>query len=140
MPLPFALAPLMLKFASVKRFLAAIPAPLWFGLAALLVLFLVWRWHIGEVADARAEGRDTERAAWVARSEEIKAMAAALQRSADQLRAAAETRDRARIATNRKEVDDATRNIPDQGTSARQRARACIELRRRGQDSPACQS
>lgn len=41
-----------------------------------------------------------------------------------------------------KEIDDATQGIPDQAPSARQRARACVELRRqakeRGQPQPAC--
>lgn len=47
-------------------------------------------------------------------------------------------------ATNRqREIDNATRNIPDQAPSARQRSRVCIELRREakthGRNQPACQ-
>lgn len=90
--------------------------------------------------DAYKDGQRDERAAWELKAAEMKALAEKLQRKADQLRQTAEQADRSRIATNRKEVDDATRNIPDQGTSDRQRTRACIELRRQGQNPPACQS
>jgi hypothetical protein len=38
-----------------------------------------------------------------------------------------------------KEIDDATRNIPDQMPSARQRARVCVELRRQGIRHPSCE-
>jgi uncharacterized protein YlxW (UPF0749 family) len=44
----------------------------------------------------------------------------------------------ATIAANRKEVDDAVAHIPDQAPSARQRARACLELRRQGAAPAAC--
>lgn len=53
-------------------------------------------------------------------------------------------KDRDDIATKQRmqEIDNATRNIPDQAPSARQRARACVELRReakqRGKPQPAC--
>lgn len=89
--------------------------------------------------DAYGDGERHERAAWEAKAAEMARQAAELQRRADQLRQAAEQQDEARIATNRKEVDDAVKNIPDQGTSARQRARACLELRRQGKSSAACQ-
>lgn len=89
--------------------------------------------------DAYNDGQRDERAAWEIKAAEMKALAEKLQRHADTLRQAASDLDKTRIATNRKEVDDATRNIPDQGTSARQHTRACIELRRQGQNPPACQ-
>ncbi len=52
-------------------------------------------------------------------------------------------RDEAASQQRREEIDNATRNIPDQAPSARQRARVCVELRRqakqRGKPEPACQ-
>lgn len=42
----------------------------------------------------------------------------------------------------KREIDDATSNLPDQAPSARQRSRACIELQRQakaaGRNPPAC--
>lgn len=40
------------------------------------------------------------------------------------------------IADRRKDLDDAKANLPDQGLTARQRARACAELRRQGKVCP----
>lgn len=90
--------------------------------------------------DAYSDGKRDERAAWELKAAEMKALAEKLQRKADQLRQAAEQADRTRIATNRQEVDNAVSKIPDQRTSPRQHARACLELRRQGQNPPACQS
>ena len=90
--------------------------------------------------DAYNDGKRDERAAWEAKATELARQAAILQRRADQLRQSAEQLDRARIARNRQEVNDALRNVADQATSDRQRIRACIELRRQGQNPPACQS
>jgi hypothetical protein len=45
--------------------------------------------------------------------------------------------DNAAAAARKQEIDDATRNIPDQAPSARQRARVCIELRRQHEQLPA---
>jgi hypothetical protein len=51
-------------------------------------------------------------------------------------------RDEAASQQRKQEIDNATRNIPDQAPSARQRARACVELRRQAKLSrkpePAC--
>ena len=104
----------------------------------ILLLFVGSAWFLRH--DAFNDGQRVERAAWEKKAADLKAEAEKLQRHADQLRASAETVDRDRIATNRKEVDDATSNIPDQRTSPRQHARACIELRRQGQNPAACQS
>jgi predicted nucleic acid-binding Zn-ribbon protein len=45
-------------------------------------------------------------------------------------------------AIRKQEIDNATRNLPDQAPSARQRARVCVELRRQAQERrqpvPAC--
>jgi uncharacterized protein HemX len=50
--------------------------------------------------------------------------------------------DDAAAQQRQQEIDNATRNIPDQAPSARQRARVCVELRReakqRGKPEPAC--
>lgn len=50
--------------------------------------------------------------------------------------------DEAASRQRKQEIDDATRNIPDQAPSARQRARACLELRRQaeasGRPQPSC--
>jgi hypothetical protein len=110
--------------------------PVLIGLAVLIALGALWGW--GQMR-YRAGVHD-ERAAWEVKVAELKAKAETIQRRADQILRRAEALDRERIASNRREVDDALRNIPDQATSDRQRSRACIELRRRGQNSPACQS
>ncbi len=51
-------------------------------------------------------------------------------------------RDETASTQRQEEIDHATRNIPDQAPSARQRARACVELRRQAKASggrePAC--
>lgn len=51
-------------------------------------------------------------------------------------------RDDAAAQQRQQEIDNATRNIPDQAPSARQRARVCVELRHRAQErrqpQPAC--
>jgi uncharacterized protein HemX len=64
------------------------------------------------------------------------------ERKADTNLQTQKTRDDAAAEQRRKEIDNATRNIPDQAPSARQRARACVELRRQAQQHhkpvPAC--
>lgn len=65
-----------------------------------------------------------------------------LERKADQGLRQEQTRDNAAAQQRQTEIDNATRNLPDQATSARQRTRACIELRRQaatnGRPQPAC--
>lgn len=84
---------------------------------------------------AYCEGKKAERSHWNAKVAEIARQAAEIQRLADEVRRHAEQLDRARIASNRQEVDNAVRDIPDQGLTDRQRARVCVELRR--QNAPA---
>lgn len=64
------------------------------------------------------------------------------ERKADANLQSQKARDDAAAEQRREEIDNATRNIPDQAPSARQRARACLELRRqakqRGKPIPAC--
>lgn len=77
-------------------------------------------------------GRDHERAEWQAEVEKVREK----RRKASELAAEADAKIAADAATpitdKRKEIDNATANLPDQNLSARQRARACAELRRTG--------
>lgn len=100
----------------------------------LLVLGALWFLR----SDAYKDGQRAERAKWELQVEKQRTEAQRLQREADRLRLAAEQFERERIARNRQEVEDAVRDIADQTTTPRQRARACLELRRQGQSSPAC--
>lgn len=77
-------------------------------------------------------GRDHERAEWNKEVAKVrKARTEAMQRAseADAKRAAEGAKP---IIEKRKEIDNATANLPDQSPSARQRARGCAELRRQG--------
>jgi len=119
--------------------LAAIPKGLaeWIRLGVVTVLVAVSSFTLGQ-----CDGQKTERHAWERKIEQDKAAQAIRERQADfelqKERAGATDEARAR----QKEIDDATRNLPDQGLTARQRARACAELRRQAQaagwDQPAC--
>lgn len=64
------------------------------------------------------------------------------ERKADRNLNEQKARDQAEKAEREKEIDDATQGIHDQAPSARQRARACVELRRQaraeGRLEPAC--
>jgi sRNA-binding protein len=108
-----------------------------------------WRAAVGFVAAAplffllgQCDGRKSERSAWEAKIARNQVEAERKARAADEQRRAQQARDEKKIADNRKEVDDATAPIPDQAPSARQRARACLELRRQaaasGSPPPAC--
>ena len=79
-----------------------------------------------------------ERAVWERVVREQQAKLDAAQRAADQMLAATRERDQAAIAESRKELEDAVDAIPDQGTTDRQRTRACLLLRRAGTAPPAC--
>jgi hypothetical protein len=65
------------------------------------------------------------------------------ERKADANLQTQKTRDDAATEQRQQEIDNATRNIPDQAPSARQRARVCLELQRqakqRGKPISACQ-
>jgi hypothetical protein len=87
--------------------------------AALALLVLIGIGGCDAVRDARAARKQAER-----------------ERTADRNLGRARQVQEAAIITNRKEVDDATAPIPDQPPSARQRARACVELRRQGGSAP----
>ena len=110
----------------------------WWKLAAGMILGAALCFPLAQ-CDGKRIGKASERAAWEAKAAEMKIRAEQMQRTADNLRLNAEALQRAANARNRQEVDNAVRNIPDQGTSPRQHARACLELRRQGQNPPACQ-
>lgn len=77
-------------------------------------------------------GRDHERDAWEAKVEEIRAKREQTADTAAKIDVETATQSSAAITEKRKEIDNATANLPDQGLTARQRARACAELRRQG--------
>lgn len=93
-------------------------------------------------ADAYSDGEKAERGRWETKIERAKAEQAKRERTADANLQTQKGRDDAAAAARQQEIDNATRNIPDQGLSARQRARACLELRRQakasGRPQPAC--
>lgn len=88
------------------------------------------------------KGERAERARWEAKAAKLDAQAQRVARAADALAAQRQAEGEAAISAQRKEIDDAARNIPDQAPTARQHARACIELlrqaRARGLPDPAC--
>ena len=113
------------KLLPVRKVLAAIPHWVWLALLAVVALTL-WGNH------RYAAGRAEEAEAWEAEVAEIRrerdAAAAKAKRADLALRAAGlET-----ISERRKELDNATADLPDQGLTPRQRARVCAELRRTG--------
>lgn len=108
-----------------------------------------WRALLGAAIAAPAcflvgqcDGRSSERARLQADQAKASLEQAGRDRAADSNLNQAKQQQEAAIAADRKEVDDATAHIPDQAPSARQRARACLELRRqsadRGAAPPAC--
>ncbi len=112
----------MIWVASALGFLKRIPFVAYAIAAALLVAFL---WHRAEM---RESYRDGQANVWA----QVQAAEAAQREREREATAKLELAKRldAKEATARKaEIDDATRNLPDQALSARQRARVCIELR-----------
>jgi hypothetical protein len=77
-------------------------------------------------------GRDHERAAWEARVKEVREKRQETAAAAAKTDVETATQSSAAITEKRKEIDNATANLPDQGLTPRQRARACAELRRQG--------
>lgn len=89
-------------------------------------------------AAAFQSGRMVERRQWKAAAAEAAQKAIEAARAADTKAVERRAAGAAAVAQERKEVNDAVSQIPDQPTSARQRARACVELRRQGASAPAC--
>ena len=107
----------------------SVPREAWYGLAA----FAAW-WCFSAYYIEVGEGR--EAAKWkkeVAQIEEERDAALLVASEKDALIAAAGN---AAIEKAQKELEDATKDIPDQTVSARQRARACYELQRQGRRCP----
>lgn len=77
-------------------------------------------------------GRDHERAAWEARVKEVREKRLETAAAAAKTDVETAAQSSAAITEKRKEIENATANLPDQGLTARQRARACAELRRQG--------
>jgi hypothetical protein len=108
------------------------------GLAALALVAAVV-FSIKAYGNARYEaGILEERTIWETAVAEAERKQAEAQRKADQNLAGQKAEDERRIAEGRQEIENAVSDIPDQGTSARQRARACHELRRQGEAPAAC--
>jgi predicted Holliday junction resolvase-like endonuclease len=112
----------------------------WARIAAgvLLLLLIVWLAR----CDAYRDGVSAEQAR---QQEQIQKDAAAQrerERKADEKLREGEAQARQAAEQRTQEIDNATRDIPDQAPSARQRSRACIELRRQaaanGGPQPAC--
>lgn len=100
--------------------------------ANLVVMLAICGALYGAYCWAWDQGRDHERTAW---NEKIQEIRAKRQRQAD----TAATGDVAiadqattAIEDRRKELDNATAKLPDQGLTPRQRARSDAELRRQG--------
>lgn len=113
--------------------------------AAHALLSTWWRALLGAVIAAplcflagQCDGKRAAHAEQQAAEAKALAAQAARERTADANLTQTRQQQTAAIAAARKEVDDATAQIPDQAPTARQRARACVELRRQGHAAPAC--
>lgn len=109
----------------IWRFLKKIP---WQVYVVIGVCLLIWQYGERRYEDGVAD----ERARVIAAN--IKKERARIAREMEAATEDAETKTvgEQTIAERRKELDNATANIPDQGLTDRQRARVCAELRRQG--------
>lgn len=109
----------------------------WWKAAAGLVLGFLLCWPV-----ASCSGRHSEAAEWRAAMAKVQALAVERARQADNQRTQEVGAANHSIATARQELDNATRNLPDEATTARRRARICAELReqarRASAPAPAC--
>lgn len=112
----------MIQLAALKLFAAS-----WWRAALGAAIAIPPAFLLGQ-CDGRARERDAVEAA----EQKARADAQEKARVADETRRKLEAAATAKITADRKEVDNATAQIPDQAPSARQRARACLELRRSG--------
>jgi len=96
----------------------------WQAYAIIVAAIVAFLWHRAEMKEAYRDGQLNVRAEWQA--------AQAVQREREREATAALEQSRRleaqEAAARTKEIDDATRNLPDQAPTARQRARACISL------------
>ncbi|MXP43003.1 hypothetical protein [Allopontixanthobacter sediminis] len=111
--------------AKALGFLKGIPWQVWAGIAALLIVGLAYCQGV----DA---GETKERAKWEKQVAEIRAERDAAMARATKTDTKINEEGTAAIEGRRKELDDAKANLPDQGLTDRQRARACAELQRQG--------
>lgn len=90
----------------------------------------------------KGDGKQVERAAWQRQADRIRLAAEQTARAADMVRASSQAVTSRQISDERKEVDNVSASLPNRPVTDRQRARACIELRRqatrRGATPPAC--
>lgn len=117
------LAKLLPIWGLIKR----VPWQVWCGIAVVLT---AWLW--GNYREA--EGRADERAAWEQKVEDLQKRLDDAMQAASEEDTKTEADINAGIAERRKELDNATADLPDQGLTDRQRARACAELRRQGRE------
>lgn len=116
----------MAILASVVGTRAAKPVAWLLGCVAALALL-----YGAYSAIYRAGERGADRR-WEAKTAEIRSARDAMALKAAELDALLARETSAPVKEKRKEIDDAVANLPDQGLSPRQRARACAELRRQG--------
>lgn len=90
----------------------------------------------------QCDGRKSERAVQEAATQKARAEGLERARVADEQRRAEVGNSNIAINQAREDLDNATRNLPDESPTARRRARVCAELRdaarRRGTAAPAC--
>ena len=103
------------------------------GIVAAVSLAYIWGQHVGRKA------ADSE---WGAAMNKVVADGIARARAADAQRTTEVTTANDHITQAREDLDNATRNLPDESPSARRRARLCAELReqarRASAPAPAC--
>ncbi len=112
-------------------FLRGLPRWVWIAVAVAALASALW-WIRG---DAYRNGVKAERTRFERIIAADKLAQQQRERQADANRAAAQTKASAASTQRTKEIDDATRDIPDQALSARQRATLCVELRRQAKSN-----
>lgn len=114
---------------SIWSYIKLVPYWIWVAVAAGIAI-LLW-------GDARyAEGRSDEKVEWEAEVARIRAERDAAMAVAEEKDAIIQAAGEEAIEEAREELDNATKDIPDQELSARQRARVCFELQRQGRRCP----
>lgn len=102
-----------------------VPTWVWVALAAA---FIIWQWGNSRYQD----GKSDEASYWEEKVETLRRERDAAMAVAQENDAAIEKGGSQAIEAQRRELDNATRKIPDQILSPRQRARACYELQKQG--------
>lgn len=115
----------MTWLAGGLQFLRRVPWQAYAIAAALLVAFF---WHRAEMREAYRDGQAN---VW-AQVERAQAAQRERERDATARLETAKRLEAEEAAARKAEIDDATRNLPDQAPSDRQRSRACLEIKRQG--------